>query len=363
MKELERIKAVNRFLKLEISKEKELQDIVSLAASICGTETALITFIDEDTQYIKFKQNFAFDHTTREQAFCNHVIEKNEVMIVPDARKDPRFVKNPLVTHNPSIRFYAGAPLTTQDGHNLGSLCVIDQQPLELNELQKKMLIALSKQAIQLLEFDISLEILKDQYLKARRAESEMRAFFETSTDCHLLLGKNFEIIAFNRAWQEYVQSSYGLTLARGKSMREFIHPANIELFYEDYCTALNGKPILVQRKVPNGLQDYWRMIRYEPAYNNEGKIFGVSVNSTDITSKIEQEEVVSHQNESLKEIARIQSHELRRPVATILGLVELLRYDAHAQKIEEIQLLEKVTKELDEKIHSIIGYTNKQSD
>lgn len=357
MKELERSQAVNRFLKLEISREKELQEIVALAASICNTKTALITLIDEDTQHIIFKHEFAFDKTTREQAFCNHVISQNDVMIVPDALADDRFFNNPLVTGNPNIRFYAGAPLTTQDGHNLGSLCVIDQKPAELSYLQQQMLAALSKQVIQLLEFDASLKILKDQYLQARRSESEMRAFFETSIDCHLLLGKEFEIIAFNKAWDNHVKNSYNLNMEPGKSMRTFLHPDNVDMVYNDYRKALEGTPVLSQKKVTNGSQEFWRITRYEPALNSEDQIFAVSINSTDITSEVEQKEIVGLQNESLKEIAWIQSHEIRRPVATILGLMNLLRLNGHIESIQELQLMEHAVVELDDKIRLIVDH------
>lgn len=357
MKELERLQAVNRFLKLEISREKELQEIVALAASICNTKTALITLIDEDTQHIIFKHEFAFDKTTREQAFCNHVISQSSVMIVPDAMKDNRFLNNALVTENPHIRFYAGAPLTTQDGHNLGSLCVIDQNPAELSYIQQQMLTALSKQVIQLLEFDASLTILKDQYLQARRSEAEMRAFFETSIDCHLLLGKEFEIIAFNKAWDNHVKSSYNLNMEPGRSMHAFLHPDNVDMVYEDYMKALEGTPVLSQKKVTNGSQEFWRITRYEPALNNEDQIFGVSINSTDITSEVEQKEIVVLQNESLKEIAWIQSHEIRKPVATILGLMNLLKLNGHIEKIQELQLMEQVVVELDNKIRLIVDH------
>jgi hypothetical protein len=357
MKELERLKAVNRFLKLEISREKNLQEIVALAASICNTKTALITLIDEDTQHIIFKHEFAFDKTTREQAFCNHVILQNSVVIVPDAMADDRFLNNPLVTGNPHIRFYAGAPLTTQDGHNLGSLCVIDQKPAELSLIQQQMLTSLSKQVIQLLEFDASLRILKDQYLQARRSEAEMRAFFETSIDCHLLLGREFEIIAFNKAWDTYVKNSYNLNIETGKSMRGFLHPDNIEMVYSNYRKALEGTPVLSQNKVTNGLQEFWRITRFEPALNEEDQIFGVSINSTDITSEVEQKEIVGNQNESLKQIAWIQSHEIRRPVATILGLMDLLKLNGHIESIEELQLMEQAVVELDDKIRLIVNH------
>jgi PAS domain S-box-containing protein len=361
-RELERVRAVNRFLKLELSKEKELQEIISLAAEICGTPTALITFIDQDTQYIRFKQAFKYDTTLRENAFCHHVIDGEEVMVVPDATLDDRFVNNPLVTGDPNIRFYAGSPLTTHEGYNLGSLCVIDQLPGSLTYLQQKMLKALAKQVIQLLEFDASIQILKEQCIEATQNEIELRSFFESSIDNHLLLGKNFEVLAFNKAWESYVQSAYGLKLQRGQAMTTFLHPDNVEVFYDDYCKALKGTAVFVQRRVKHMTEYVWRIIKFEPAFDNDGKIIGVSVNSTDITKKVQNEQTVLAQSESLKEIAFIQSHELRRPVASILGLMDILKMDGHVQAIEELQLMGKAVEELDEKIRLVVNYTSRSN-
>jgi hypothetical protein len=283
-RELERVKAVDRFLKLELSKESELQEITNLAAEICGTPTALITFIDKDTQYIKFKKAFEYDVTERQNAFCHHVIEAEEILVIPDAMLDERFVNNPLVTGNPNIRFYAGSPLTTNDGHQLGSLCVIDQEPGQLSAIQQRMLQALAKQVIQLLEFDESIQILKEQCIEATRNEIELRSFFESSIDNHLLLGKEFEVLAFNKAWESYVYMAYGLKLQRGKLMDAYLHPDNVEVFYSDYCKALKGTAVFVQRKLKHQSDYVWRIIKFEPAFDGNGKIIGVSVNSTDIT-------------------------------------------------------------------------------
>ena len=361
-RELERVQAVNRFLKLELSKEKELQEIISLAAEICGTPTALITFIDHDTQYIKFKQAFKYDTTLRQNAFCHHVIENEDIMVVPDAMLDERFVNNPLVTGDPNIRFYAGSPLTTQDGYQLGSLCVIDQVPGELTDVQQKMLKALAKQVIQLLDFDASIQLIKEQCVEAKQNEIELRSFFESSIDNHLLLGKEFEILAFNKAWESYVQSAYGLKLQRGRAMTAYLHPDNVEFFYNDYCKALKGTAVFVQRRVKHKTEYVWRIIKFEPAFDSDGRIIGVSVNSTDITKKVENEQTVMAQNESLKEIAFIQSHELRRPVASILGLMNILKMDGHVQAIEELQLMDKAVEELDEKIRLVVDYTSKSN-
>jgi PAS domain S-box-containing protein len=358
LRELERLAAVNRFLKLEISKEKELQEIVELAAGICGTPTALITLIDEHTQYIKFKVGFQYETTSRADAFCNHVIDQDQVMMVPDARLDERFADNPLVTGDPDIRFYAGSPLTTQDGLNLGSLCVIDQEPRELSDLQQKMLAALSKQVIQLLEFDSSVKILKDQFVAAKRSEIELRSFFESSIDCHLLLGKDFEVLAFNKALERLVFSAYGKTLLRGNDMGQYLNPKFSRDFYKRYQKALKGTAAFEQRKIDYGDRVVWWVVKHEPAFNPDGEIIGVSVNSTDVTARVEHEGTVTAQNESLREIAFIQSHELRRPVASIIGLMDILKSDERINGIEELELMERAVLELDEKIHLVVGYT-----
>jgi PAS domain-containing protein len=359
--ETERVRTVERFLSLEISKEKELQEIVSLAAQICNVPTALITFVDNDTQHIRFKHSFAADTTKRTDAFCNHAIEQHQVLVIPDALSDERFRNNPLVTGNPNIRFYAGAPLSTKNGYNLGSLCVIDQEPGTISEIQQQMLQALSKQVMQLLEFDECLQMLKKQLAEAEHSEIELRSFFESSTENHLLLGKEFEILAFNKALETYTFTDTGLKLERGKLMTPYIqHDEAAEIFYQDYLKALNGTAVFVQRQVKLGTKYFWRLIKFEPAFNREGKIIGVSVNSTDVTEKIEHEQTVHSQNESLKEIAFIQSHELRRPVASILGLMYIMKMDGRIQGNVELEMMEKAVEELDEKIKLVMNYTNR---
>ncbi|AMR30388.1 hypothetical protein A0256_02620 [Mucilaginibacter sp. PAMC 26640] len=354
-KELERLQAVNRFLKLDFSKEKELQELVKLAAKICGTPTALLTLIDKDTQHIKIRERFNFETTPRNDAFCNYVIQQEEVMVVPDATLDHRFVQNPLVLDDPNIRFYAGAPLITADGLKLGSLCVINQEPGQLNEHQQEMLMALAKQAMQLMNFHESLNLLKEQFIIAKRSEIELRSFFESSIDHHMLLGRNFEILAFNRAWEIYVKNSYGLQMEKGQSMAPFMPSQNLALFYKDYTTALKGTAVYDERNLSKDGVDNWRLVKFEPAFNPAGDIIGVSVNTADINKRVAHETTVKAQTEQLNEIAFIQSHELRKPVASILGLMELIRMDGRNQGLEEWQMLERAVDELDEKIKMIV--------
>lgn len=355
--EQERLLAVNRFLQIEFSKEKELQEIVTLAANVCGKSSALIFLRDKNKEYYRIKHAFNFDGAFKQKTFCKYLPENNQPIIVNDVWIDHRFAEDGLACSRNSIRFYACAPLLTTDGHRLGYLSVLDEQPGELSDLQQQLLQALAKQVIQLLEFDASLQIIKQQYGEARRAEAELRAFFESSIDYHLLLGHNFEVLAFNKAWSNYVQATYNLVLKKGCSMSLYLHPENLGVFYKDYLKALRGTAVFVKRRIKHTIPYVWHMIKFEPLFNADGDIMGVTINSTDVTRKVQQEEMVAAQEQSLRQIALIQSHELRRPVASILGLMSLLQIDGHAESIPELQLMERAVVELDEKIKLIVNY------
>ncbi|MEO3402928.1 GAF domain-containing protein [Mucilaginibacter sp. CAU 1740] len=366
LKELERIAAVNRFLKLEISKEKELQEIVALAAQICDTPTALITLIDADTQHIKFKTGFALSKTSRKEAFCDHVVRQQETLIVSDASQDSRFAGNPLVLNGPRIRFYAGVPLLTGDGQALGSLCVIDQKPRELSVLQVQMLQGLSKQVIQLLEFDTSLKVLKEQYVAARNAEIKLRSFFESETSCHLLIGKNMEILAYNKALEAFVWNMYQVKILPEMKVTDYINKAYTADFLANYQLALSGQPVKLERRLDYPDRTIWWYFSFDPARNDDGTIIGVSYNATDVTQLMLERQKSADQQNFLNAIAWSQSHELRRPVASVMGLMNVIKEADYQAEKEELLLMENAIGELDQRVRHIIalaegkGYTGR---
>lgn len=345
LRDLERLQTVNRFLKLNIDRNEELEEIVRLAADICNTPVALLTILDDQTQYIKFRVGFDRAHTDARDAFCQYTIQSFEITEVSDAQADHRFSANPLVTGDPHIRFYAGAPLTTQDGYSLGSLCVIDKQPRSLSDHQRKMLAMLSRQAIKVFEFELSVNTLKEQVIKARQSEIKLRSFFESTVSCHLLLGKSFEVLAFNKVVAAFISDMYGADLSEGTIINSFVHRSHVATFEASYQTALTGETIISEQELtyPDGRTIYWYII-YEPARAVDGDIIGVSYNATDITQRIHQERLILAQNESLRKIAFIQSHEIRRPVSSILGLVKLIKSEQIPPQIsQEVDMLEKV--------------------
>jgi GAF domain-containing protein len=134
--------------------EKAYDDIAKIAAHICGTRIALITFVDEQRQWFKAAVGIDLRETSLDVAFCAQAILQSELFIVPDALKDPRFACNPLVRGAPQLRFYAGAVIRTDEGLPLGTVCVLDSEPRPegLAQAQSETLLALAGSVMNLLK-------------------------------------------------------------------------------------------------------------------------------------------------------------------------------------------------------------------
>jgi signal transduction histidine kinase len=150
--ETERLATLYGLNVLDSPPDKDFDDIVALAAAVCGVPMSLVSLIDTDRQWFKASVGTDLVETSRDLSFCAHAILGRDLLVVPDARQDPRFADNPAVAREGGVRFYAGAPLVTTDGYALGTLCVVDSRPRRLDVEQLQALRALARQVTSQLE-------------------------------------------------------------------------------------------------------------------------------------------------------------------------------------------------------------------
>ncbi len=150
--EKKRMSTLRSLAVLDTPNDPILDELVQAASLVTGTPIAVVSLVDEHRQWFKAIIGLDVKETSRDVAFCAHAIHNTEIFEVTDATKDIRFAGNPLVTADPNIRFYAGAPLVASDGTEIGTLCVIDRQPRVLSQTQREILLRLSRAATMLLE-------------------------------------------------------------------------------------------------------------------------------------------------------------------------------------------------------------------
>ncbi len=172
LNEKARLQALKQFEILDTADEMTYDDLVVLAASICQTPMACISFVDEHRQWFKARIGLGFRDSDRDSSFCAHTILKPEqIMIIPDTRHDPRFADNDLVLGKPHIRFYVGVALVSPEGFPLGCLCVMDKEERSITVDQVEMLRALARQVVGQLELRRAKTTIRqqaDNLLKAK---------------------------------------------------------------------------------------------------------------------------------------------------------------------------------------------------
>lgn len=147
---------------LDTPYEEEFDEIVRIASKICNAPMSVVTLLDSQRQWFKAKVGDIASETSRDVSFCGHAIMGDGIMEVPDAMDDERFFDNPLVSGAPQIRFYAGMPLVTQRGYKIGTLCVIDTVPRNLDEGQLESLQTLAKQVMRIIELRVRVKELNE---------------------------------------------------------------------------------------------------------------------------------------------------------------------------------------------------------
>ena len=315
--EAQRLETLRAYNVLDTPPESDFDDLTLLAAQICQVPIAVITLVDESRQWFKSIIGLDATETPREFAFCAHaILYSDEMLEVPDAQLDPRFADNPLVTSDPYIRFYAGAPLVAPDGVALGTLCVIDRVPRVLSGDQQTALRALSHTVIAQLELRRtlaahrrteeqlqSLNASLEQKVEARTDElrREMEVRRESEQQYRTLADSGQALIwstdtdklcnYVNKAWLDFT----GCILEQvvGNGWTDVIHPDDLRRGLDVYKSSFDRHEKFSMDYRLRRHDGEYRWIQNDgcPRYNSAGKFIGYIGYCLDITARKQAEQ------------------------------------------------------------------------
>lgn len=310
--EKERLEALKSYHIMDSLSEIEFNAITKLAASICGVPIALISLLDENRQWFKAKFGINVDETPRNISFCQHAILDKTIFEVENALESNIFRENPLVTNDPSIRFYAGAPLIDPNGFNLGTLCVIDRQPKKLTEDQKEALEILASQAVALI-------LLRKSKKDVEDSKNEIEAILSGLQEGIVFQNTEGEILRCNKSAEKILGLSYDQMIGKnsvdpswrsihedGSDFPGNTHPAMVTLSTKEPLSDV----IMGVHKPNNELT--WISINSVPIFSAENKVLtGVICTFKDITeTKLQNDKIKNNEQllEKSQSIAKIGS-------------------------------------------------------
>jgi PAS domain S-box-containing protein len=318
-----RLAALQRYAILDTFPEQEFDDLSRLAAMICGTPIALVSLVDSHRQWFKSKIGIEETETSRDVAFCAHAILEPDVMVVPDALADERFRANPLVTENPNVRFYAGAPLISQEGYALGTLCVIDRVPRELTAEQKEALKALSRLVVTQMELRRSVSDLSRAIRERRMTEEELDQLFTVSLDMLCISGFDGYFKRINPAWEKTLGVPIEELLS--KPFNEFVHPDDRDRTATESQRLDEGEQVIsFENRYRCGDGTYrWLLWNATPGLDNK-LIFAVA---RDVTQRKEAERRLSTGYAVTRVLAEAESLDAAAPLI-LMAICEGLSWD-----------------------------------
>jgi PAS domain S-box-containing protein len=272
--EAERLESLRGYQLLDTLPEQAFDDLTALAAHICDAPISLISLVDERRQWFKSRHGLTVAETARDVSFCGHAILDTELFVVPDASEDDRFADNPLVTGDLHIRFYAGAPLVSPDGHALGALCVMDRVPHQLAESQRDALRVLSRQVMAQLA-------VRQQARALRDSEQRLRLVTDNARVGLVVLDRERRYTFANRAYAEIL----GLPAENlvGQHVCDVLPDVYASQIAPRLDRAFGGDRITYELRRAGTAGEAFYTVRYEPTAI-DGVVRHVVVVITDVT-------------------------------------------------------------------------------
>jgi len=323
--EAARINALREYAILDSPDEPAFERITRLTARLLGMPITLLTFVDEDRQWFKSTYGLNRRETPREISFCTHAILSDEVMVVPDATADERFAENLLVTGEPNIRFYAGAPLRTPDGLNLGTLCAIDTVPRQFSLDEQQVLADFAALAMDELQLRIAL-----------REKSQHMAAIE-----HLRAGvlvtdpsaPDNPIIFCNPGFNN--MTGYSPEEVLGRNCRFLQGPEADPVVVAEIRRAIDERRLfngLIRNRRRNG-EVFWNYLTITPVFDANGKLLNFVGLQQDVTDVKNARDELAASYAELRKLQELRDnlthmiiHDLRSPLTGVIGYLDLFK-------------------------------------
>ena len=290
--ENERLKALSSYEILDTDFEEKFDNLTSMASSICGTKIALISLIDENRQWFKSCVGLDARQTSRGISFCGHAINNpKELFEIVDAKQDARFFDNPLVIGEPYIRFYAGQPIISSDGHPLGTLCVIDSSPKKLSKSQRTSLKYLAKQVYHLFQ-------LRKSEIKLREEKQNFKGFAELSPNILYRYSSNPDLIYHSPIITEILGYPPIAFKKNANLWIDLVHKDDRELAIKTAKLAKQGQRIDAVYRMKNKKGNYRWIHDISTSIHNDGNHFLIEGIASDITETKNYQDSINELNQ-----------------------------------------------------------------
>jgi PAS domain S-box-containing protein len=309
--ETERLREVRRYAVLDTPHEEAFDRITRMAARLLNVPIATVTLIDETRQWFKSAVGLENRETSRDVSFCAHAILDDAMMTVPDAQRDPRFSDNVLVTGEPHIRAYAGVPLKSSNGFNLGTLCAIDTVARTFSADEQKILQDLAAMVTDELELRLALRERAQQAAAINNLHSGVLATDPNQPDN--------PIVFCNPAFS--AMTGYEFNEIVGRNCRFLQGPDT------DKAVVKEIREAIVERRTSQSVllnyrkdrTRFWNELTITPVFDDQGQLISLVGLQTDVTERLNLE--------SLREnLSHMIIHDLRGPLTTIMGFLDVLK-------------------------------------
>ena len=343
--EHQRLQALRRYAILDTPHEAAFDRITRLVARLLNVPISTVTLVDERRQWFKSSYGLQARESSRDLAFCAHAILSDDMTVVADATRDERFHDNPLVTGDPHIRFYAGAPLKSADGFKLGTLCAIDTVPRQFSAEEREILDDLAAIVTDELELRLAM----------RERSQQAAAIFHMNSGI-LVTDPNLPdnpIVFANPGF--FGMTNYFAEEIIGQNCRILQGPET------DRETAVQIREAIAARRVFHGEilnyrkdgAPFWNELTISPVFDDAGQLTSFVGLQTDVTERKRTADQLRQNFEKLKELEGLRDnlthmiiHDLRSPLTSVVGFLDLLQMTA-ANKLdgEERQYIEIASK------------------